>query len=316
MLPVPWDATCSYRVGTAEGPTAMLHASHQVDLYDMQTGRPYEAGIALHPESEEVRAWNTAARAEMTRARGEQGTAQRDAISEVNRLSEKMNGWVYERTQRALARGQQVGLVGGEHSTPLGAICAHVEAFPKMGILHIDAHADLREAYEGAHFSHASIMHNVLKSTTLQKLVQVGLRDVGSLEVSAIAAEPDRIDAVFDHEIQDHLSRGKSFDALAKYIVSRLPQEVYISFDIDGLDPTLCPNTGTPVPGGLSFSQAIYLVGTVVRSGRRIVGFDLVEVAPGEHGDWDANVGARILYKLCGYLIASCSASKSSMPSP
>jgi agmatinase len=307
LVPVPFDATTSYGKGASEGPAAILSASKQVDLYDIETGRPYERGISMLEEPKELRAWNTRARelAEPIIAQGGASTPELlRAAEEVNTLSSRMNDWVYATTRRWLERGKCVGIVGGDHSVPYGAIRAYLERYPKMGVLHLDAHADLREAYEGFTWSHASIMFNVTQRLPLRKLVQVGLRDVGEAEVQRINDSGGKILAHFDAELQRRRFDGMPWRQQVDEIVSGLPQEVYLSFDIDGLDPVLCPHTGTPVPGGRSFPEACALVAAVVRSGRRIVGFDLNEVAPDpDGGEWDGNVGARLLYKMIGWAL-------------
>ena len=211
-----------------------------------------------------------------------------------------VNDLTRTRTAALLAQDRLPGIVGGDHSVPLGAIAALADRHPGMGILQIDAHADLRPAYQGLRWSHASIMDNVLREIDgIARIVQVGVRDYCEQELRAIAGSEGRVVTHFDQEWQRRRFCGGSFDALCREAIDALPQEVYISCDVDGLDPGLCPNTGTPVPGGLSFAEACHLLLTLGESGRRVVGFDLVEVAPGA-GEWDANVGARLLYKLCG----------------
>lgn len=177
-------------------------------------------------------------------------------------------------------------------------------------MLHVDAHADLRVAYEGFVWSHASIMDNVLKRTPLQRLVQVGLRDLCAEEHARIERSAGRVHATYEHELATHEMAGRPFVELAGRIVDALSDEVYVSFDIDGLDPRYCPNTGTPVPGGLSYRQALALLDAVHRSGRRVVGFDLCEVSPGPDANeatdsWDANMGARLLYRLSALALTS-----------
>jgi len=176
-----------------------------------------------------------------------------------------------------------------------------------MGVLHIDAHADLRRAYEGFVWSHASIMYNVAtRIPQVSKLVQVGIRDYCGEELDFAKASKGRVVTHFDALLSRERAGGTPWLKQCQRIVRALPREVYVSFDIDGLDPALCPHTGTPVPGGLGFHQAFELVGELVRSGRRIVGLDLNEVAPGADGDeFDANVGARVLYKLIGWALLS-----------
>ncbi len=303
LLPVPWDATTSYGGGTAHGPQAIFNASKQVDLYDLELGNFFEAGIAMQDESSLLHEWNRAAK-DCT-------------IPSVNDFSEKVNDYVYQSTKKWFAEGKSVGLIGGDHSSPFGAIQAFLEHHPEMSILHFDAHADLREAYEGYQHSHASIMHNVMTKTPLKKLVQVGIRDFCEDEFHFIKNNADRIVTFFDADIVDKKMDGKTFSAIGDEIIGHLSNEVYVSFDIDGLDPRFCPHTGTPVPGGLDYSEALYLLKKVVRSGRKIIGFDLCEVSLGEHhgndvldtaAEWDANVGARLLYKLCGYTLLSTAA--------
>jgi len=231
--------------------------------------------------------------------RGDPGAARVDA------LSERLNTWVYETAARGLQRGRLVGLVGGDHSTPFGLIRAVAERHAGLGVLHLDAHADLRAAYEGFSDSHASIMFNVAERLPgVARIVQVGVRDFGEAEHDYAQASQGRIVQFHDATLAARMGRGASWVTLCDEIVAALPREVYLSFDIDGLDPTLCPNTGTPVPGGLSFQQTCGLLRALVESGRRIVGLDVNEVAPGTD-EWDANVGARLLYKMIGWALRS-----------
>jgi agmatinase len=311
LVPVPWEATVSYGSGTADGPAAILKASRQVDLLDRETGRPYEAGIAMLEIPAEVRGWSDEARgkaAPVIQAGGPgDDAALRRAVEAVDALGDRMNRWVYDHVRRLLEDGKLVGVVGGDHSVPYGAIRAVAEKHPGLGVLHFDAHADLRRAYEGFRWSHASIMHNVLELAGVARIVQVGIRDYSDEEDETIRANPDRIRVHFDPDLRRALFDGESFSRVAGRVVADLPREVYVSFDIDGLDPALCPHTGTPVLGGLSFAEVSALLRTVVESGRRIVGFDLNEVAPDPEGrsEWDGNVGARVLYKEIGFALLS-----------
>jgi agmatinase len=305
LLPVPWEATVSYGAGTAGGPEAILRASRQVDLLDRESGRPYEAGIAMLPVPAQVREWSDSARRlaqPVIEAGGAEAGSQ--AVAEVDALGERMNAWVHAQASAWLEQERLVGVVGGDHSVPFGAIRAVAERHPGLGVLHVDAHADLRNAYEGFHWSHASIMYNVLREIPeVARIVQVGVRDYCDEEDQLIRDEPQRLRTYFDPDLRRAQLDGEAWNRLAGRVVADLPAEVHISFDIDGLDPALCPHTGTPVPGGLSFVEATALLRTLVESGRRIVGFDLCEVAPDPEGrsEWDANVGARLLYKLIGF---------------
>jgi len=317
LIPVPWEPTTSYGRGTARGPAAIRAASQQVDLYDGQTGKPYEAGIHMLEEDAAVVRWNQEACASALPVIAVGGEIEGDdahleaSRARVDELSELLNQWVYDETKRWLDQSRLVGIVGGDHSVPFGAIRAHLERSPDLGILHIDAHADFREAYGGFADSHASIMFNVVSRLPLsplsgaKRLVQVGIRDFAE-EEKRFSYDHEQVVTFYDDELSARAFEGTPFSKTADEIVGHLPRVVYVSLDIDGLDPTLCPHTGTPVPGGLSFAKLTYLLDRVVKSGRTIVGFDVVEVAPGPDGDeWDANVGARVLYKLVGFALAS-----------
>ena len=282
---------------------AYREASHQVDLWDVQTGRPYEAGIHMLPIPEElVTLANDARRAAEPVL---EGAVDDVAVAAVDRASAEVEAHVRESVASILGAGQLPGVVGGDHSVPLGAIAAAGAAHDEFGVLHVDAHADLRVAYQGFRQSHASIMHNVLAEVPqVTRLVQIGIRDVSEGEVRAARESDGRVELHFDHDWQRRLAGGESFVELCDRAIASLPAKVWISFDIDGLDPALCPNTGTPVPGGLSFVQACLLLERLYASGRHVIGFDLCEVAPGDD-EWDAAVGARVLYKLCGFALLS-----------
>ena len=316
LLPVPWEVTTSYGRGTANGPRAIAQASKQIDLFDMELGNFFEAGIAMLEESQDIQKWNQEASqlAQKIIAAGgvDSNPTLQNVAAEVNKYSAKLNEYVYTTTKNLLAQGKRVGLIGGDHSTPFGAIQAFLEKYPAIGILHFDAHADLRAAFEGFEYSHASIMHNVMEKTALKKLVQVGIRDFCEEEFNYIKNNKERVTAFFDATLSEQKLNGRYWSAICTDIIQCLPQEVYISFDIDGLNPRFCPHTGTPVPGGLDLREALYLIQQVVQSGRTVIGFDLNEVSPGNSAlsdtadpaaEWDANVGARLLYKLCGWTL-------------
>lgn len=305
ILSAPFDVTTSYKPGSANAPDAILDASAQVDLYDIEYKNNYQKGIATLPFNDDMLSSSVEVRkyAEKVIAHLEEGGSLEEKyiakyLTKVNETSEKVNTFVYNSSKEQLQNGKYVALVGGDHSTPLGLIKAIGEHFGDVGVLHIDAHADLREAFEGFKYSHASIMYNVLNEVKeVKQIVQVGVRDFCEDELSIINND-DRVSTFFDAVLAERKFEGESWGTICDDIIAKLPQKVYISFDIDGLDASLCPGTGTPVPGGLSFNEAIYLIVRVVRSGREIVGFDVNEVSPMEGSEWDANVGARVLYKL------------------
>ncbi|MEI6577108.1 MAG: agmatinase [Bacteroidota bacterium] len=304
IIPVPWEVTVSYNAGTAQGPEAVFEASYQVDLFDPNVKDAWKLGIAMDEINEELREKGQSLRLKAEKyidlySQGkvpEKNTSMRKILDEVNTACEAMNSWVKSESLKYLKQGKFVAVLGGDHSTPLGLIQAMAEKHKGFGILHIDAHADLRVAYEGFEFSHASVMYNATKMVQVERLVQVGIRDYCEAEEKLIR-DDNRIITFFDRDIKHRQYEGESWSAICNDIIKNLPAKVYISLDIDGLDPKLCPNTGTPVPGGLEYEQVIYLVEKLVKSKKKIIGFDLNEVSPGED-EWDANVAARLLYRI------------------
>ncbi len=307
IIPVPWDATASYGKGTSDGPDAILEASTQLDFYHPKLDKAWETKIYLTPISKE---WSDINAKLCIQAieyiqfleNGGDLNANPDfqlVVSHINEAQNALKNNLKERATTLFNQGKIVGVLGGEHSVPLGLIEAIDTQNEPFGILQIDAHADLRNAYEGFEQSHASIMFNALKNCkNLTKLVQVGIRDVADSEVKLINDSNERIKTFFDWQIKEEQFEGKTWKDQVTEIISALPNKVYISFDIDGLSPELCPNTGTPVAGGFKLEEINYLFFELAKSGKRIVGFDLNEVAPGNNGDWDANVGARALWNL------------------
>lgn len=311
LLPVPWDATTSYRPGTANGPEAIRVASHQLDLEDPAFGRPYTAGIHLLRQPLLPPGLNRDARAAAERAIQalESGTLDPDAIHHVNQACTRVMDLVHQTTLEHLAHDRFVAVVGGDHSTPFGLIRALAETQTEpFGLLQIDAHHDFREAYEGFTWSHASIAHNLFTRLpgTLSRIVQVGIRDYSRGEAAFLESLGGRARCFHAATLFRWKATGIPFAEITRRLLDPLPERVHVSFDIDGLEPACCPSTGTPVPGGLSFAEAAFLLEELAASGRQVIGFDLCEVAPDPLGNpWDANVGARLLYKLCGCLLRS-----------
>lgn len=304
LVEAPWDVTVSYGDGTADGPEAIREASTQLDLYDADYRDAWRRGIAATQPDELMREQSRVWREQATTViealeAGEQNDNTTELLTAINRACEQMNEQVYRKVKSLLGQGKLVGLVGGDHSTPYGAVRAVAEHYESFGVLHFDAHRDLREAYEGFEFSHASIMYNLLRDVPqVERLVQVGVRDFCDAE-QELAEREERVVSFTDRALSHARYAGKTWAELCSQIVEQLPEQVYISFDIDALEVQYCPTTGTPVVGGLTFNEAAYLIWRVVESGRRIIGFDLVEVAPAPVGHIDEMVGARMLYKLC-----------------
>lgn len=308
IVPVPWEATVTYRTGAAAGPSSVLTASRQVDFFMKEIPDAWKLGITMLPVSGEIKAESDRLREIVGKIRSLESKSSDTSMlsAKINESSESLNIFVKKTTSDLLRSGKVVGVLGGDHSTPLGLMRALSEIHDQFGILHVDAHADLRKAYEGFTYSHGSIMTNALKLPAITKLVQVGVRDLCEEEYSTIVQSKGRIQTFFDDDLRSKLDRNTSWESLCTEMIRNLPDKVYISFDIDGLDPKLCPNTGTPVPGGLDFHQAVSLIKAIVKSSRRIIGFDLCEVSPGSNpnskdNDWDANVGSRILWQLSNW---------------
>ena len=312
VVPVPWEVTVSYKEGAALGPKAILHASTQIDFFVREIPDAWKLGISMAAYPEKLYEENRQLRAVTANYISVHGKVHSNEqnklmLTKINEACESLNIYVKNITQQLLEKGKLVGLLGGDHSTPLGFIRALSEKYNQFGILHIDAHADLRKAYDGFTYSHGSIMYNALKIAAVKRLVQVGIRDICEEEMNRIDRSAGRIKTFFDADIKAAQYNGKNWETICQEIIKELPPFIYISFDIDGFDPKLCPNTGTPVPGGFEFDQITYLLKALVKSGKKIIGFDLNEVAPNNKGDdeWDANVGSRILYQLCNWMAVS-----------
>lgn len=296
FLPVHLDVTVSYGQGTSKAPDLILEESSQLDLSLVSIKNPWELKMAVYDrivvasqnEIHRGRAIN------IIKALESDKEPEADQLAFVNEYCDSTHLKVEETATSFFDLGKLVGVVGGDHSSPLGLIRALAKK-KEFGILQIDAHMDLRASYEGFTYSHASIMYNALKETGVKSLTQVGIRDYCEEEEDLIASSAKSIYVFFDEHIHNQNIAGVSLKDQMEKIIDTLPQNVYVSFDMDGLDPSLCPNTGTPVPGGLQFNQSVYLLEQVVRSGRKIIGFDVCETGD---GSWDANVAARIIYRL------------------
>lgn len=307
IIPVPWDATASYGKGTSRGPQAILDASTQLDFYHPQLDKAYNTKIHMLPIDEKYVSLNdeiceaTNDYIAFLEEGGDISTRPdfQKIVQYANIEHDKLKESIKSKALELIAAGKIPAVLGGEHSTPLGLMEAIDSQGKAFGILQIDAHADLRDAYEGFEQSHASIMFNALKNCkNLERLVQVGIRDISENEVKLIENSNGRITTFFDWKIKENAFLGKTWAIQVQEIIETLPENVFISFDIDGLKPNLCPNTGTPVAGGFELAEISYLFFELVKKGKKIIGFDLNEVGTSDEGDWDANVGARALWDL------------------
>lgn len=305
VFPVPWDVTVSYKDGTANAPSIIQKESLQVDLFDLTYKNFWEKGVFFEQPSEDIynKSVNYRNKAIQVLDKMLNGStidndiSLKNEVQEINNACKDLMDFVYSETKKYIDQDKKVVLLGGDHSTPLGYIKALSEKYNDFGILQIDAHCDLREAYEDFEFSHASVMFNALKLKNVSSLHQVGIRDFCQEELELVSNSKKKIHIYFDRDIKYQMYSGSTWHQICENIVNNLPQFIYLSFDIDGLNPALCPNTGTPVAGGFEVDQIFYLLDMIKRSGKQFVGMDLNEVG---NEIWDANVGARVLYRMIG----------------
>ena len=261
VIPAPMETTVCYGGGTSQGPMAILEASRQLDDFDGR-GSPGNLGIHTQPF--------------VKPAAGKKP------------LSERWLAGIEKAVAKALRCGAIPAVLGGEHTATLGSARAFQAAGAEIGFIHFDAHADLRDTYKGAKISHACVLRRVHELGF--PLVQLGTRAYCVEEADYRAAHPKTI-AAYDAHV---LAEGR----LPKnWIPKKFPKQVFISFDLDALDPAVIPATGTPVPGGLGWREALKLIDDVAAA-RQIVGFDVVELAPMKglhHPDYTA---ALLVYAL------------------
>jgi agmatinase len=226
-------------------------------------------------------------------------------VTEVNEAGRRLNESLRQQTMALLDRGQIPAVFGGDHSSPFGqmqAVWSQWSSSPSgsLGLLHLDAHHDLRQAYEGFFYSHASIIYNAHQLFEGKvNIYSLGIRDFAHSEW-LFGEECRNQFTVYDDLFHGEWLNGRSFSDWLDAFLMPLPGALYLSIDIDGFSPDLCPHTGTPVLGGWSFPAFVQLLRGIVASGRRIVAFDLCEVGVDpQGGEWDLNVGARVLYQLC-----------------
>jgi len=309
ILPVPWEVTTSYGSGTSQAPASILKASAQLDLYDPELKNNFQKGFHIENPPSWIEQLNTRMKPVAQGVISELEKQQfftpeiQDKAKQVNAASQQVNLWVKDQSQELLRHKHLPAVLGGDHSSPFGLIEALSETHTHYSVLQIDAHHDLRPAYEGFEHSHASIMHNVMQlKTPPQKLVQVGIRDFCEQEFQD-AQEHPAITCFSNKDLKRQLFQGTPWTSLCEQILGELTDLVYISFDIDGLSPENCPSTGTPVPGGLSFDQAMHLIERLGKSSKSIIGFDLCEVVPHSENELEANIGARVLLNLCSWSV-------------
>lgn len=308
LLPVAWEPTASFKKGTLNGPQAIFEASKQMDLYHPYFRKVYEGGVCwdtdLLEQTLKLNAESSPVASKVIKQIETGQTTEQNDIDFVNNQSKKLNELIYQASNNS---SQVVGLIGGDHSTPFGLIKSLSEKYNgNFSIVHIDAHFDFRSAYQGFEFSHASIMHNV--KTKLKKspnIFQLGIRDFCESEYKFALKKSTFL---LDQEMHSKLLNGKTYHDCLDELFKNLNENIYISFDIDGLSPEFCPNTGTPVPGGITYNQATYLIQYLHKKGHKLIGFDLVEVSPGKSTKYgeglDEIIAARILYEISCFALS------------
>ncbi len=264
VLPVSYEGTVSFGTGTGEGAMAIIEASRNMELYEEETdSEVYKIGIHTLEE-----------------------------FKPLDTPEAMMNG-LYDLTRELLASGKFLCMLGAEHSVSAPIIRAHAEKYHNLSVLQIDAHADLRDEYDGTKHSHASIMARVVKDLRIPS-VQVGIRSISADEARSLSDEnlPTKI-----FWAKDIVGRTDWIDDA----VNSLTENVYLTIDIDGLDPSLVPTTGTPEPGGLGWYETLYLIKKLAQK-RRIIGMDLVEFSKAENSDAPAFLCAKLVYKSLAYI--------------
>jgi len=305
LFGIPWDVTVSTQAGTGGAPKNILKSSHAVNLFDPAAPELWQKGIFMLPLRKDISKKNKELRAKVEEYLDhlEEGGNINDnpkysqIVARINEECAILNEWVYQETSQMLDDGKTIGLIGGEHSVALGYLQALAERFPAFGVLHIDAHAGLTEAYQGFEFSHQSVIQHIKNIKQVKKIVQVGTRDLSDNEYEIIKKSRGKIKPFLDHDVRQRIYDGESWKKICAEIINALPQNIYISIDMDGLNPSLCPNASSPVAGGMEFNELTYLIESIVASGKQIIGFDVAEAGGNGH-DWDGNVAARLIYKI------------------
>ncbi len=298
LVALGWDLTTSFRPGTAMAPAYMQAVSHQVDVQHPWFGRAVvDRGIQSVPTPELLTQYQ-ALYASVARTYRSEWDATGVVSASVNDLN-AAGASVHEAIAKTVSQHYTtcIGVVGGEHSITSGVVAGIAQHRAQFGILQLDAHMDCRHNYQGLRYSHASVMRRCSAMPEVNAVVQVGIRDYCLEEVEF--AQGQGFYTWFDWDMQAAVFEGHSWHDLCQRIIEPLPELVYITVDVDGLDPSVVPGTGTPVPGGLTYHQATYLIQQVVASGRNVVGFDCVEVA-GEPNSTGIINATQLLYFLCG----------------
>lgn len=295
FLPVCWDVTSSGMPGSSRGPINILEQSVEIDLSDPNFANAYLLGHHFLPPQMDQMHENDELRKLYEKIQSDQILDIGEKLNYLNRACQSLHNKVHEQCRQIIRDDKMVGLVGGEHSVSFENIQAHLEKYPKLNVLQFDAHMDLRVNYQNLEYSHASVYYNVVTKLPLKKLYQIGVRDFSPFELD-VAESDNSIDYLTARDLKYRLFCGEGFGNILDDFFSESSNEFYVSVDIDALEAFYCPNTGTPVPGGLNYWELFYILQYLIDRGKRIVGFDLCEVSG--KGSLDGFNGAKVLYEL------------------
>ena len=303
LIAAPWELSASYRRGSSNSPDHIVKTSSQIDAFYpgypqlVQKGICYLGDIAKLQDQQGPLLEISREYIQNFENKTNLSRKSKFHLKALNHACIRMIGDLKAHILNLISQNKHVGMIGGEHSVSEAAIQALSEKFSSFSILQIDAHMDLRPSYQQLEHSHASVMYNCLKVPQVSSLCQVSCRDFSQEEFSFCRQNKSRINSfTAEHLAQNHFE-GKSWQSQCNEIISCLSDDVYVTVDIDGLCPAFCPQTGTPVPGGVSYHQLIYLLKSLVRSKKRMIGFDLVEVV-GSTDSLDCIVASHLLFQL------------------
>ena len=307
IVSAPWSVTADFGRGATYTPDAVIDASLESNLYDVVTGLSAEGCVATAEIDYNIQECSELLGREAERIAKRTNDAEPASIGEyrarkiahINEGFSEMHASIYKQVRHWVSKGKRIALVGGDHSVAFGAVKAIAEHYSEVGVLFIDAHADFAREGEIYKYSHRSIARNIVEEIRdVAHLVEVGVRDISRAETEALLAN-EKVELFLAERLAAKRFEGSSWGDLCREVVAKLPQKVYVSFDIDALKIEFCNNTNAPVPGGMTFDEVLYLVNTVVESGREIVGFDISEVVSSLDNKMDAIVGAKVLAKMC-----------------
>lgn len=265
ILPIPYEATVSYRGGAKEGPKTIIEASQYIELYDEELeNEPYKAGIYTFP-----------------------------AVEPITSGPEHMIERIQQTAERIISEGKFLVALGGEHSISIGILKALKKTHPELGVIYLDAHADLRDEYWGSKYSHACVLRRIIE--IFPKAVHLGLRSLSKEEAEYIRKK--KLSVFSSIEIKSRISKILNF-------LKKFEEKVYISIDLDVFDPSVMPAVGTPEPGGLSWYEIITILSYICRN-KKVIGFDIVELAPLPGNVISEFTTAKLIYKLLGYIISA-----------